>query len=150
ITSTTQESLYFEGNIHFHDMGDDGDVIDPEELPDEIENPLGWGSLAVNDRIIFTGAGVNSGTFIVTALLAGNRIRVKPDGGTEVTRFHPMTNVYVRIYEAVGNDGTYVCKDSNGTLALVDSITLEEVAGWNGFITLDTPSAEISVLERDR
>lgn len=150
ITSTTQESLYFEGNIHFHDMGDDGDVIDPEELPDEIENPLGWGSLAVNDRMIITGAGINSGTYIVTALLAGNRIRVKPDGGTEVTRFHPMTNVYVRIYEAVGNDGTYVCKDSNGTLALVDSITLEEVPGWNGFITLDTPSAEISVLERDR
>ncbi|MFM2618567.1 host specificity factor TipJ family phage tail protein (plasmid) [Vibrio alginolyticus] len=150
ITSSSQDSLVFEGNIHFHDMGDDGDVIDPEELPDEIENPLGWGTLAHNDRIVITGAGVNSGTFIVTAFRPGNRIRVKTDGGTEVTRFEPMANVYVRIYEAVGNDGTYVCKDSHGTLALVDSSTLEEIADWSGFTTIDSPSAQISVLERDR
>ncbi|MGU3704907.1 host specificity factor TipJ family phage tail protein (plasmid) [Vibrio alginolyticus] len=150
ITSTTQESLVFEGNIHFHDMGDDGDVIDPEELPDEIENPLGWGSLAHNDRIVITGAGVNSGTFIVTAFRPGNRIRVKTDGGSEVTSFEPMSNVYVRIFEAVGNDGTYVCKDNNGTLALVASDTLEEVVGWSGFSSIDSPTADISVLERDR
>ncbi|WP_420788519.1 hypothetical protein [Vibrio alginolyticus] len=150
ITSTTQESLYFEGNIHFHDMGDDGDVIDPEELPDEIENPLGWGTLALNAPMVRKRERHHPGPYIVTAFRPGNRIRVKTDGGSEVTSFEPMSNVYVRIFEAVGNDGTYVCKDNNGTLALVASDTLEEVVGWSGFSSIDSPTADISVLERDR
>lgn len=150
ITSSTQTSLLFDGNINFHDMGDDGDLINPDDLPDEIENPLGWGFVDVGMRIIITGAGVNAGTYIVTAKLAGNRIRVRTDGGGEVTNFEPMTGVFVRIHEAIGNDGTYVCKDSDGTLALVSSDTLVEVPNWGGFVAIDSPTAQISVLERDR
>lgn len=149
ITSSTQDSLTFQGNIHFHDMGDDGDELDPQPLPDEIENPLGWGSTSVGDRIVITGAGVNSGTFIVNESISATRITVQTDGGGVVTTFTPMTNVYVRVYEAVGNDGTYVCKDSAGTLALVASDTLIEVPGWPGFINMSSETAQLSVLESD-
>lgn len=150
VTSSTQDSLIIEGNIHFHDMGDDGDELDPQPLPDEIENPLGWGSRAVGDRIVITGAGVNAGTFIINEFISTTRITVQTDGGGVVTTFVPMTNVYVRVYEAVGNDGTYVCKDSAGTLALVSSDTLIEVPGWTGFIDMSSETVQLSVLERDR
>lgn len=149
ITSSTQDSLTFEGNIHFHDMGDDGDELDPQPLPDEIENPLGWGSLAIGDRIVITGAGVNAGTFIIDEFKTANRITVQTDGGGVVKTFTPMNNVYVRIYQAVGNDGTYVCKDGNGTLALVSSDTQIEVPDWPGFINMSSNTAQLSVLERD-
>ncbi|HGF5004086.1 TPA: host specificity factor TipJ family phage tail protein [Vibrio parahaemolyticus] len=150
ITSSTQDSLIFEGNIHFHDMGDDGDEIDPQPLPDEIENPLGWGSTAVGDRIVITGAGVNAGTFILNEFKSATRITVQTDGGGVVTTFTPMNNVYVRVYEAVGNDGTYVCKDDLGTLALVSSDTLIEVPDWPGFINMNSETAQLSVLDGDR
>lgn len=149
ITSTTQTDLMFEGNLHFHDMGDDGDIIDPDDLPDQIENPLGWAFVNVGQRIIITGAGVNSGTFVVAKKLDGNRIEVNNDSGQPVTNFTPMSNVFSRIYEATTNDGTYVCKNDSGSVWLVNSDTLEEVPGWPGFKTMDSETALLSVLERD-
>ncbi|PSB82272.1 phage tail protein, partial [Photobacterium damselae subsp. damselae] len=149
ITSTTQSAQMFEGNLHFHDMGDDGDLLFPDDLPDQIENPIGWGELKVGQRLIITGAGTNSGTFIVSKILAGNRIEVNNDSGHAITNFDPMSNVFCRVSEATTNDGTYVCKDASGTLALVNSDDLTEVSGWAGFIEMDSPTALLSVLERD-
>ncbi|EJI2331318.1 host specificity factor TipJ family phage tail protein [Vibrio cholerae] len=149
ITSTTTPNLIFEGNLIFHDMGDDGSLFDPEEYPDEIENPLGWDFVTVGKRYIFTGAGANSGTYIVSEKLPGNRIRVRADGGGEVTSFEPMSGIFCRISEALDNDGTYVCKDDQGTLARVNSESLEEDPTWFGFIKMDSPTAQLSVLERD-
>lgn len=149
ITSTTQTELMFEGNLHFHDMGDDGDIIDPDDLPDQIENPLGWAFVSVGQRIIIQGAGVNSGTFVVAKKLAGNRIEVNNDSGQPVTNFEPMNNVFSRVYEATTNDGTYVCKDDSGSVWLVNSDTLEEVADWSGFKEMSSATALLSVLEKD-
>lgn len=149
VTSTTKSAQMFEGNLHFHDMGDDGSLILPDDLPDQIENPIGWGSLRAGQRLIITGAGANSGTFIVSKILPANRIEVNNDSGHAVTNFEPMNNVFCRVSEATTNDGTYLCKDANGTLALVNSDDLTEVAGWAGFINMDSPTATLSVLERD-
>ncbi|HCH2416243.1 TPA: phage tail protein [Vibrio parahaemolyticus] len=149
ITSTTQTDLMFEGNLHFHNMGDDGDLIAPDDLPDQIENPLGWSFVNVGQRIIITGAGVNSGTFKVAKKLDGNRIEVNNDSGQPVTNFTPMTNVFSRVYEATTNDGTYVCKSDTGSVWLVNSDTLEEVPDWIGFKEMDSETALLSVLERD-
>ncbi len=149
ITSSVETRQLFEGNVTFYDMGDDGDLDNPTLYPDEIENPLGWDFVDVGTRLILSGAGVNSGTFIVSEKLENNRIKVSTDGSGEVVKFEPMAGVFVRIQEAVGNDGTYVCKDSSGTLALVSSDTLAEDPSWNGFAPMSSETAIISVLEKD-
>ncbi|TPB41792.1 host specificity factor TipJ family phage tail protein [Vibrio parahaemolyticus] len=149
ITQTTQPEQLYEVNLSFHDMGDDGDLLFPDDLPDQIENPLGWAKINVGDRIIIEGAGVNAGTYVVAKKLDGNRIEVNNDGGSSVTGFYPMSLVFCRVYRAKTNDGTYVCKDASGTLALVNSDTLTEVPNWPGFTSMDSPTAELSVLERD-
>ncbi|MBV1842700.1 host specificity factor TipJ family phage tail protein [Photobacterium ganghwense] len=150
IEHTTDTTLIFEGNLTFHDMGDDGDTDSPQVLPDQIENPLGWGMLFVGQRIIITGAGVNSGTYTVAAILAdGKRIEVSNDSGDGVTTFEPMNGVFCRVSEATTNDGTYVCWDDEGMLLLVDSDTLEVVENWPGFTEMDTETATLTVLEKD-
>lgn len=149
ITSSTQAKLLFEGNLTFHDMGDDGDPVAPKDYPDQIENPLGWDSVAEGQRIIIEGAGYNSGTYVVAKKLPGNRVEVTNDSGQAVSSFEPMANVFSRLYRANTNDGTYVCKDDAGSLWLVDSDTLTEVPGWDGFLDMESSTATLSVLERD-
>ncbi|BDM64533.1 hypothetical protein NFHSH190041_19850 [Shewanella sp. NFH-SH190041] len=148
ITNSSKPSLIFEGNISFYDMGDDGSLINPDDLPDQIESATGWGFAKVGMRIIIDKAGVNSGTYRIKKIL-GHRIEVTNETGHDVTSFTPMAGVFVRISEAIGNDGVYVCKDDSGALALVDSDTLGEVEGWPGFIGMSSDTAVFTLYERD-
>lgn len=148
VVSSARDDVYFKGNLNFIDAGDSDDPLSPQPLADLIENQFGWAGLSVSHRITITGAGVNAGTYRVKSI-DGNFMSVYNDDVDVVTTFEPMSNVFCTVTTATVNDGTFVCKDDDGTLMLVNADTLEEVEHWAGFNGMDSPTARLSVLERE-